>query len=170
MKDLIYLFACTIPLSVYLSFASEGIWTYTTVFYAFLVIPIRDVITFDFSNTPRIVDVAVTALDHMCLTLEPDWNLDGISWVDGCSTTDVARLDRNTIKTTLFPNPGTGEFQISGLSPNASIEVFDPTGRSIHSAQPGSPTHTVSHTAGRGVYLIRIVDGEQRRTLRWVRQ
>ena len=35
LKDLKYLFAYTIPLSVYLSFASEGIWTYTTVFYAF---------------------------------------------------------------------------------------------------------------------------------------
>ena len=45
LKDLKYLFAYTIPLSVYLSFASEGIWTYTTVFYAFLVIPILDVLT-----------------------------------------------------------------------------------------------------------------------------
>ena len=128
------------------------------------------IITFDYSNTPRIVDVAATALDHMCLTLEPDWNLTGISWVDGCSTTNVSRLDRSTTKTTLYPNPGTDEFQITGLSPKASIEVFDPAGRSVHSAQPGSSTHTVPHTSGRGVYLIRIVDGEQHRTLRWVRQ
>ena len=109
-------------------------------------------------------------LDHMCLTLEPDWNLDGISWVDGCTTTECGALDRSTIKTTLFPTPGRTNFQITGLSPKASIEVFDPSGRSVHSAQPGSPTHTVPHTAGSGVYLIRIVDGEQRRTLRWVRQ
>ena len=45
LKDLKYLFAYTMPLSVYLSFASHGIWTYTTVFYAFLVIPILDVLT-----------------------------------------------------------------------------------------------------------------------------
>ena len=45
MKDLKYLFAYTIPLSVLLSFASQGIWTFTTVFYAFLVIPLLDVIT-----------------------------------------------------------------------------------------------------------------------------
>jgi len=128
------------------------------------------VITFDYSNTPRIVDVAATALDHMCLTIEPDWNLDGISWVDGCNTTHVGDLDRSTIKASLFPNPGTGDFQITGLPPHASIEVFDPTGRPIHSAQPGSSTHTVPHTAGSGVYLIRIVDGAQRRTLRWIRQ
>lgn len=128
------------------------------------------VITFDFSNTPRIVDVAVTALDHMCLPLASDWNLDGISWVDGCTGTDVSLLDRHEIKTTVFPNPGTDEFRITGLPPDASIEVFDPTGRSIHSAQPGAHTHTVPQTSGRGVYIIRIVDGEHRRTLRWVRQ
>ena len=34
------------------------------------------VITFDYSNTPRIVDVAVTAWTTCALTLEPDWNLD----------------------------------------------------------------------------------------------
>ena len=45
LKDLKYLFAYTIPLSVYLSFTAEGIWTYTSVFYAFLIIPILDVIT-----------------------------------------------------------------------------------------------------------------------------
>jgi len=45
LKDIKYLFAYTVPLSVWASFASTGIWTYTTVFYAFLVIPILDVIT-----------------------------------------------------------------------------------------------------------------------------
>ena len=45
LKDLKYLFAYTVPLSVFLCFASHGLWTYTTVFYAFLVIPILDVIT-----------------------------------------------------------------------------------------------------------------------------
>ncbi|MCH1581558.1 MAG: alkaline phosphatase family protein [Flavobacteriales bacterium] len=128
------------------------------------------VITFDYSNTPRIVDVAVTALDHMCLPLDPVWNLAGISWVDGCSTSDVGSPDRSTIKTSLYPNPGTDDFHLTGLPPHASIEVFDPAGRAIHWAQPGSATHTVPHTAGRGTYLIRIVDGDQHRTLRWIRQ
>jgi len=45
MKDLKYLFAYTIPLSSLLSFNSSGIWTYSTVFYAFLVIPLLDVLT-----------------------------------------------------------------------------------------------------------------------------
>jgi alkane 1-monooxygenase len=45
MKDLKYLFAFTIPLSVYLSFTSFGILTYSAVFYAFLVLPFLDLIT-----------------------------------------------------------------------------------------------------------------------------
>ena len=44
MKDLKYLLAYTVPVSVYLSFVSTGIWTYSAVFYAFIVLPILDVI------------------------------------------------------------------------------------------------------------------------------
>jgi len=127
-------------------------------------------ITFDYSGTPRIVDVAVTALDHMCVTMDPDWNLDGISWVDGCSSTGVAREDRHVIKSTLYPNPGTDNFQIKGLPPHANIEVFDPNGKAVHYAQPGASGRFVPHANSRGLYLIRITDGGNQRTLRWLRQ
>ena len=39
MKDLKYLLAYTVPLSAYVSFESTGIWTYSAVFYAFIVLP-----------------------------------------------------------------------------------------------------------------------------------
>ena len=42
MKDLKYLLAYTVPLSAYVSFESTGIWTYSAVFYAFIVLPILD--------------------------------------------------------------------------------------------------------------------------------
>lgn len=44
MKDLKYLLAYTVPLSAYVSFESTGIWTYSAVFYAFIVLPILDVL------------------------------------------------------------------------------------------------------------------------------
>ena len=44
MRDLKYLFAYTVPISVYISFISTGIWTYSAVFYVFLVIPLLDLI------------------------------------------------------------------------------------------------------------------------------
>jgi hypothetical protein len=70
----------------------------------------------------------------------------------------------------IFPNPGAEDFQITNLPPHATIEVFDPSGRSIHRGQPGSSARIAPHTEDQGVYLIRIVDGEKRRTLRWIRQ
>ena len=45
MKDFKYLFAFTIPLSAYASLASVGVWTYSSVFYAFLALPILDLIS-----------------------------------------------------------------------------------------------------------------------------
>ena len=44
MKDLKYLLAYTVPVSAYLSFDSVGIWTYSAVFYAFIVLPVLDVL------------------------------------------------------------------------------------------------------------------------------
>ena len=130
----------------------------------------ESLITFDYSNTPRIIDVAVTAMDHMCLNIEPNWNLEGISWVDGCNVTDIDRIDRSTFKTTLYPNPGSDHFHIKGISQHANIEIFNPNGQSIYSAKNGSSKYHEPHATGQGVYIIRIVDGEEKRTLRWVRQ
>ena len=130
----------------------------------------ENIITFDYSNTPRIIDVSVTALDHMCINIEPDWNLDGISWVNGCNTSDINRVERSTLKTTLYPNPGSDHFQINGLSKDANIEVFNPHGQSIYSVQYGSTNSHTPHVTENGVYIIRIVDGEHKRTLRWIRQ
>jgi len=45
VRDLKYLFAYSIPLSVYVSFESMGLGTYTTVMYAFIILPILDLIT-----------------------------------------------------------------------------------------------------------------------------
>jgi alkane 1-monooxygenase len=39
MKDFKYLFAYTVPVSVYISFVSPGVWTFTAVFYVFLILP-----------------------------------------------------------------------------------------------------------------------------------
>ena len=42
MKELKYLFAYTVPISVYISFISTGLWTYSAIFYVFLLIPLLD--------------------------------------------------------------------------------------------------------------------------------
>lgn len=45
MRDLKYLFAYTVPLSAYISFESFGWGTYTAVLYAFVILPLLDVLT-----------------------------------------------------------------------------------------------------------------------------
>jgi alkane 1-monooxygenase len=44
MKDFKYVLAYTVPLMAYLSFSSTGIGTYATVLYAFVVLPIFDIL------------------------------------------------------------------------------------------------------------------------------
>lgn len=40
----------------------------------------------NFDNTPRTVDVAITALNHLCIPIQSSWNLEGNSLIDtGCS-------------------------------------------------------------------------------------
>ena len=131
----------------------------------------ESLIVFDYSNTPRIVDVAVTALDHMCVTIDPAWNLAGISWVDGCNSADVFDTDRCFIDARIFPNPGSDSFQITGITPGTDVEVYHPNGKCIHKSRPGATSgHIAPGGAESGMYLIRVIDGEQRRTLRWIRQ
>ena len=50
MKDLKYLFAYTVPLAAYISIQSSGTWTYSLVFYAFLIVPVLDLITGESTN------------------------------------------------------------------------------------------------------------------------
>ena len=44
MKDLKYLFAYTVPVAAFISFASTGVGTYSAVIYAFVVLPFLDVV------------------------------------------------------------------------------------------------------------------------------
>ena len=43
IDDFKYIFAFTIPLSVYISINSEGIYTFTTLIYAFVCIPVLEI-------------------------------------------------------------------------------------------------------------------------------
>ncbi len=50
MKDLKYLFAYSVPLSAFISFESMGLGTYTSVIYAFIILPFLDLVT---GNSPK---------------------------------------------------------------------------------------------------------------------
>lgn len=61
----------------------------------------------DYSATPRIADIPVTALSHLCLDLDPSWDLDGISWIAPCQVVGC-----------------TGDFNVDGLVDVTDLLTF----------------------------------------------
>jgi hypothetical protein len=49
---------------------------------------------YDYSNTPRIADVPVTALTHLCVPIDSGWQLDGVSLIPDCTGTIIEEVDR----------------------------------------------------------------------------
>jgi len=48
---------------------------------------------YDYANTPRIVDVPVTALTHLCVPIDSSWQLDGVSLIPDCIGTILEEID-----------------------------------------------------------------------------
>ncbi|MFT5102896.1 MAG: hypothetical protein ACI86C_000543 [Candidatus Latescibacterota bacterium] len=89
---------------------------------------------YDFSNTPRITDIAVTTLTHLCVPIETSWDLDGKSWILDC---DALGVNDNLIDLdmALFPNPTTGIIHVN-LNPfNANdqpeLEIYTMAGQLV---------------------------------------
>ncbi|MBI1307945.1 MAG: T9SS type A sorting domain-containing protein [Bacteroidetes bacterium] len=70
----------------------------------------------------------------------------------------------NTLSVKLFPNPTTGELNISGLKTgtNASIEVLDINGRMVLTTSIQSPSNDekLDITVSPGIYLVQIEQGK----------
>ena len=51
---------------------------------------------YDYTNTPRIADVPVTALTHLCVPIDNNWQLDGISLIPDCIGTNIEGINNKT--------------------------------------------------------------------------
>ena len=49
---------------------------------------------YDYSNTPRIADVPVTALSHLCIPIDSNWQLDGMSLIPSCIGNAQEEIDK----------------------------------------------------------------------------
>ncbi len=106
----------------------------------------EETISYDYSSTPRIEDMAVTALTHLCQAIEDDWLLDGQSWVPACTISvdewshgEGSAAVSDTFSARLYPNPvsrGTShvDLQVEVGVRLASVEVFDVMGRRVAAA------------------------------------
>lgn len=79
---------------------------------------------YDFSDTPRLIDVAATALTHLCIPIDPVWALDGQSLVPECAPTSVGEMADAANWVEVFPNPTGGEVNLRLAPAQAAEGVF----------------------------------------------
>ncbi len=71
---------------------------------------------YDYSNTPRQVDLVVNALEHLCIPVNPDWNLDGKVLGVTCTEDKVTGINDFNLKTSeinIYPNPVKGNHRLT---------------------------------------------------------
>jgi hypothetical protein len=86
--------------------------------------------------------------------------------VGACSDTSactnvITGIEANEITAfSVFPNPANGiiTVQLSSVSGDAKIEVFNATGELVHSEKPLSSTVTIVLPEEKGIYLVRITE------------
>lgn len=94
----------------------------------------------DFNNAPLLVDIGVTAIDHLLPNVDVDtvdrWDLDGKSWLNRTVPTGLGNIQVKQTVGKLFPNPtqGTVTLTLSNVKADVSYRLFDMNGRAITSS------------------------------------
>lgn len=120
----------------------------------------------DFTHTPRIVDVAVTALAQLCVPIDFAWQLDGQSHVINCVIIDEVAEAATTEWLTLAPNPARDVLQINcpSASPGLPLQVslLSVQGQVLASQrmEAGQLGLPIEHLSA-GLYVVRVA-GEER--------
>ena len=87
---------------------------------------------YDYTNTTREPDNAVTAMTWMCLPIEEDWGLDGKSYVEECDLTSVNNIEKQN-DFIVYPNPASDwvTVEFKSFNNNSEILIFDTMNRLI---------------------------------------
>ncbi len=125
---------------------------------------------FDYSATPREPDNAVTALEWLCIPIQPSWNLDGKSWVQPCTPTGVDNYESaNDFK--VYPNPAHNILNVEMLSEvghplgqsalGGQLKIYDVMGRVVFSTTLNSKLQTLNLNCASGLYLMKVEAGDK---------
>ncbi|MEM9547334.1 MAG: LamG-like jellyroll fold domain-containing protein [Bacteroidota bacterium] len=95
---------------------------------------------YDYSNVPRVVDASINALGHLCIPIDPEWNLDGRGWLEDCNYNNINCINPgyNT-----WIGPANGLWNVDEnwsrlFTPIECDNVLIPAGNFVTIANPGS--------------------------------
>ena len=119
------------------------------------------IILYDFSSTPRIVDVPVTALTHLCIPIDSIWDLDGISLIPDCLPSGNKEEIDLFQSFEIFPNPAIEIVRFKFIDNYRhlpmKVEVIELAGKTIKEQFIlGEESILDVSDIESGVYLIRI--------------
>jgi len=90
----------------------------------------------DYSNTPRIADIAVTALTYLCIPIDSNWDFDGVSLIPVCNTLGLNENSMSTLNLELFPNPVMNELHVKlnniDISQLLKLEIYQIQGSVLY--------------------------------------
>ena len=119
------------------------------------------IILYDFSSTPRITDIPVTALTHLCIPIDSNWDFDGNSLIPDCLPSGAKDNLDLFQALELFPNPANQIVQLKFLDNYwqlpIKLEVLELAGKIIQEQFILSNEFSLDISdLENGVYLIRI--------------
>jgi hypothetical protein len=132
-------------------------------------------VMYDYSGTPRMPDIAATALNWFCFGDQTAWNLDGRFWLDYCITGSIKdKVD--LIQLTVIPNPASDIAQITfarSFSGQREITLFDLNGRQLRKSILEAGQNEIQFSLKglkTGVYILKIQEGKMIQTERIVKE
>ncbi len=123
------------------------------------IIPDTIAVQYDYSNTPRIPDIAVSALTHFCVPLEANWALDGHSLVPECTVIDAAEDLVLNKGVEISPTPASDYVQISfAETPQKTYSVclYNITGQQLVCQTSQQATLRLELPYPVGIYWLKI--------------
>lgn len=121
---------------------------------------------YNYDATPRITDLAVTSLTHICVNIPPPFEFDGISWVDSCSTSNLNELDNGQLN--VHPNPASSFIHLTNkMNTNSKYSIYANNGKFMWSGMTDGSVNVSS--LQNGIYFIEI-DGDIPRNIKFAKQ
>ncbi|MBN2777075.1 MAG: alkaline phosphatase family protein [Bacteroidales bacterium] len=119
---------------------------------------------------PMLVDIAVTALDHLDIDIKSEWDLDGRSMYDLYESHLLNNIDSKEVSNliNIYPNPANDIlFVESNLTEvkNSNIQIMDISGKIIKSIITDKrETNIDVSDISEGLYLLKFDNGKQVKT------